>query len=261
MFVDNRPSIWALWYQCNGIATVAPWYYIVSFYYSNNTTYFWQTSRAVPVTVARYLLPAVIFGYLAPTILMFLTYRDTMVHQGWIAFWQLAPLYPSIITGVLSMTSAKTRRSAIATSSVYRNADLTYLKNMYFVLFLVTAGLHLVTILLCCFHGSFSLTAFMMPNAVTGGSTALSDITFTLFKHDFIIYALSSLVWCIYSTWDLHRVGLSYVSPLKSTFAATVLFFLAGPGAMQAAVGYWREVSMASLSRSGSLRSIRLKEE
>jgi hypothetical protein len=68
-----------------------------------------------------------------------------------------------------------------------------------------------------------------------------------MFRLDMLIFIVASLVWLIFSMGDITRIGLSTVSWGKAAILISLGSFVIGPGAMAAAVWYWRELVLSEI--------------
>ncbi len=132
------------------------------------------------------------------------------------------------------------------------NDDVPYLLSAYSFAFFIAATVHVAVLALAA--GSQSLSAaqifWEMPSPF-GSLHHLSaaEGVFSFLKYDLAIYACSTLVWCLYSVFEMRRQG--YVTTAQGTTAALAVVisaFLFGPGAMYAGTWYWRENTIAALS-------------
>ncbi|KIX06405.1 uncharacterized protein Z518_04381 [Rhinocladiella mackenziei CBS 650.93] len=243
-------SIWAIFYQTVGGAIIVPLYYLAYLRDSSGSQYWSAESRQVPLPYAKALLPALIFGYLVPTILMFLPYSDTdhWTTQAMVALWQPCPWFVDALGWVLSIVY-----SSMDSQTPQKQAsllDIAYLDTIYTVAFVVSALSHIGTLLVCLLSGDpqhsfnhifFSRSGIREPS-LTEGLRAI-------FQADFWIIFASSLVWAFLAIWDLKRIAKTEVS-LSAAVAALLLGSVCvGPAAAVAAVWYWREHVMA---REGS---------
>ncbi|PVH90855.1 FAD/NAD(P)-binding domain-containing protein [Periconia macrospinosa] len=242
----QSPTLWACLYQLFGVAVIAPLYYLASVFTSRNPTYYIPTTRAVPITVGKALLPALLLGYAVPTILMFLPYGDTATTQSMIAFWQPAPIYVVILIESLSrLIGLGERKKTQSPLDSYKNYDMPLLNNIYRVTFAISACAHIATIIICMKSTQVSLTSVLIPQKIFTPVGTMAEGVFIFLQNDFLSCFLATFVWGIISSWDLYRVGMSNVSLLKSFGMMMAGLFLVGPGAAMAATWYWREQIMS----------------
>ncbi|GKT53993.1 FAD binding domain-containing protein [Colletotrichum tofieldiae] len=241
------PSLFAM-YQLVGIGKVAPVYFLISLYTTRRGVYYRPTGRPIPSSVARVLPASLCFGYVLPTVLMFIQYGDNKVQQNAIAFWQLSPVYVSILTwgfsGFLRYVSP-TNKSL--DWEIFENKDIFSLQIGYAVCFFITAVLHICVLIYAYFSPPVSLfTAFFdLPNVA---AMSLGNDIGGFWKYDMILCFGAVAIWCLFSVYELRRLG--YVTMRTAIVAAvsTLLgHILVGPGATYAALWAWREDVIAQL--------------
>ncbi|PGH28923.1 hypothetical protein GX50_08329 [[Emmonsia] crescens] len=244
-------SFWAI-YQVLGNALVGPLYYAAYLLTSSNTNYWWPLSRQVPTSYAKTLLPALLLGYLLPTLLLFWEYSNPRLAQVMTLVWQPAPIYVNILLTLFSMLYAKIYPDSHRTPSADQSMpDISSLKVVYLSSFSVAAIIHILTIsaALCSRHPGLSLADIFVP--YTSGGLQLISVSEgirSLWLADFWVFWTATIVWCILAVWDMNRVGRARVR-LGVAVAAIVLGTLAvGPGATAVLVWYWREEKMAMVS-------------
>ncbi|KAJ5686680.1 hypothetical protein N7536_009299 [Penicillium majusculum] len=248
------PSLWAVLYQLRGIGLIAPLYYASSTYVSSGMIYFSPSSRTLPESTARALLPAMILGFAVPTIMLFFPLADALnTRQIFITMWQPAPIYVVILTQIFSHviksigsgTPAKTDSAAVESKFNDSNRDIPHLQTLYTVVGGVSACFHVALLLSWAALGTNFITRAFIPSAAFAQVATIADGVFIFFQNDFLLVAAATLLWCLASVWDLYRLGVSNVS-WQVTLASLILGSVAiGPGATVAAVWYWREGVMS----------------
>ncbi|KAJ5431308.1 Monooxygenase FAD-binding [Penicillium cf. griseofulvum] len=248
------PSIWAVLYQLRGIGLIAPLYFASSTFISSRISYFSPSSRTLSESTARAILPALVLGFIVPTIMLFFPLADTLnTRQVFIALWQPAPIYVVILTQIFSRviksisssTPANTDSAAVESKS---NRDIPHLQTLYAVAGGVAACFHVALLLTWAASGTNFITKAFIPSDAFAQVATLADGVFVFFQNDFLLVAAATLLWCLASVWDLYRLGVSNV-PWQVALAGLILGSLAiGPGATAAAVWYWREETMSRTS-------------
>ncbi|KAJ5356786.1 Monooxygenase FAD-binding [Penicillium concentricum] len=257
------PSIWAVLYQLRGIGLIAPLYFGSSTYLSSRIAYFSPSTRTLPESTARAILPALVLGFIVPTTMLFFPLADALTtRQVFIALWQPSPIYVVILTQIFSRviksigsrTSAKTDNTAAEGKA---NRDIPHLQTLYAVAGGVSACFHVALLLTWAASGTNFITKAFIPSDAFAQVATLADGVFVFFQNDFLLVAAATLLWCLASVWDLYRLGVSNVS-WQVALAGLILGSLAiGPGATAAAVWYWREevMSRTSFLRHGPVSS------
>ncbi|KAJ6007764.1 hypothetical protein N7540_011740 [Penicillium herquei] len=241
----SSAGFWGILYQLRGIGCIAPLYFATSLFVSRNKTFLIETGRTVQV--AQFILPALMMGYLIPTILLFLTWGDSDTPQVVIALWQPAPLVVSILTTVLSMASRMMFPSVTQKddSPVDTESDLPHLRTLYQVTGTIAACAHTGLMLAGALSSEISLTRLLFPTDSFAPVKTLSEGVFVFFQNDLLLMTASCFLWCLASLWDLHRSGLPSFDMRVCFLGLIAAYVIVGPGATVAAVWFWREEAMS----------------
>lgn len=221
--------------------------------YESRGAKYWSTSgRPVPLGYAKALLPALVIGYLIPTIALFLPDSDPeqKLRQFLVFLWQPSPLYVNGLLSILSrvFASSNTNTPALVearkgTATVQeQNQDVKYLNSIYTVAFVATAAAHLATfyVMLTSTDPQHSFThVFVKPH--DWGQSGVTKGLHAIFQADYWIIFLASLVWAYLAVWDLKRGGKTDVSLFTAAVLIVVGSAVVGPAAALAGVWYWRE--------------------
>ncbi|KAK4861003.1 hypothetical protein LT330_004734 [Penicillium expansum] len=248
------PSLWGVLYQLRGIGLIAPLYFISSTFVSSGIAYFSPNTRTLPESTARALLPALILGFVVPTIMLFFPLADALnTRQVFIALWQPAPVYVVILTQIFShviksISSSTVTNTDSAAAESKLNPDIPYLQTLYAVVGGIAACFHMALLLSWAALGTNFITKTFIPSEAFAQVTTIADGVFIFFQNDFLLITAATLLWCLASVWDLYRIGVSNFS-WQVALVGLILGSLAiGPGATVAAVWYWREEVMSRTS-------------
>jgi hypothetical protein len=140
-------------------------------------------------------------------------------------------------------------------------ADLRDLKLVYKVAFVVSAVLHMGTALVLLSKPTGGITfegAFYFSNPK---DWILVEGLRNLWLADFWVFIFATWCFCVFSIWDLRRVGRATVPMGRAIAALTIATIFLGPGATVAAFWYWRELSMAKTSFSRQPVAVNAKEK
>ncbi|GME28065.1 FAD binding domain-containing protein [Neofusicoccum parvum] len=250
-FTTSWPTAWAALYQLLGIGKVAPLYYLASLHATGSTAYARPPGRAVPAAIAAAVLPATCLAYAVPTALMFLPHDGDRAAQAAIALWQPAPLCVGLATFLAGCAAHAVRRRqppAPAAES-YRNGDLPHLARAYFFVAAAAALVHVGTLLYVLARPSLGFARVFVPVG-GGGGAGLVEAMAGFLKYDMLVFFAAVLVWCLYSVYDLRRMG--YVTTGAAVGAAALVLggqVVLGPGASYAGLWYWREFVISGVSR------------
>ncbi|GIC87473.1 FAD-dependent oxidoreductase [Aspergillus udagawae] len=238
-------TVWGILYQLRGIGFIAPLYIATTLFVSRGSTFFIQPGREVPA--AKFILPALMLGFIVPTMLLFWPFASSGTRQALIALWQPAPVWISSLTTAFSAATAVVSRiiKREANSSADTNSDLPHLRTIYQTTGAIAACFHLSLIIGSLVSSELSLTSLFIPKNSFAPVESLADGVFVFFQNDFLLVAAAAFLWCLVSIWDLNRSGLSDVD-LRVVFCAISGGYAAiGPGATTAAVWFWREGVMS----------------
>ncbi|OAX79561.1 hypothetical protein ACJ72_06119 [Emergomyces africanus] len=245
-------SFWAI-YQVLGIAVVGPIYYAAYVLSSSNMKYWWPVFRQVPTSYAKTLLPALLLGYLLPTILLFQEYPNHRLAEAMIIIWLPAPIYVNILLKLFSTIYAKVYPDSPRTPPASKPMpDIPSLKVVYVSSFSVAALIHIFTlsVVLSPRYPDLSLAKIFVPHFISGylQFSSESEGIRALWLANFWVFWIATMVWCVLAVWDMNRIGRARVS-LRVAVVIIVLGVVAlGPGATIATVWYWREEKMAKVS-------------
>jgi len=245
-----RPILFAAAYQLRGIGKIAPFYFLLSTWTTSSRVYNRTAGRPVPEGYARAILPGVVIAYAVPTVLMFLPYSSIDTWQDAIALWQFAPLAVGPLVFALGRALAVPDPDEL---EMYKNRDVAPLRAAYALGVGVTGVVHVCVVLFALAQGVRLGRIFGVENPFSGkwpsDGNPLEEI-FQFFKWDLASWALVTLVWCLWSVFDMRRLG--YVTTgqaLRAAVAVPASLLALGPGAMYAGTWYWREGVISELCK------------
>ncbi|KAI8960994.1 hypothetical protein F5Y11DRAFT_328080 [Daldinia sp. FL1419] len=228
----------AFLYQLIGAAVIAPLYYLVFVFTSREDSYFFQ-GRELSAGHAVSLLPAIVIGYLAPTIAMCYPWNDVKTAQYLTAFWQPAPVFVSVLISIFSFLVPSSSPTAVA-----KNGDVKHLKRAYLLVGLVTTVVHIGTLYTCLTSDDprLSLSYIFLPNRSTWKDSMGLGLHY-IFQVDFFGAFGSTLFWCWVAVYDVLRIlgKPTAVDLIKTTLGIAFVTIAAGPGTAIISVWNWRE--------------------
>lgn len=242
-------SLWPLLYQTVGGAIIIPLFYLCYTWTAARTDY-WAKGRELPLARARTLLPAVVLGYLVPTLATWLPLDDLFdlyTRQAMVAFWQVTPLVVNLLWLLFSSLASETHSTTKTRSA---SADIRALSPLYLVSLLVAQASHAAILFLCSTSPtsdpsiSFSFIFGLRPPV----DPLMHEAIHFIFKVDYWIIAAASVLWCVQAEWELiglRRTDLTYGAALLGTLAGAVVF---GPGTVLSAVWWWRESKIGAVA-------------
>jgi len=205
--------------------------------------YYAASSRQLPISYARSLVPALLLGFLFPTIVIYLPFNDSglVIKQGLVAFWQPTPLFVNLVLHLLPyFFGASSTPAASTTTKSDADADTAYVKWLYGICFITSAATHLGLILLRLIDPKLSLIRVFVPQTELLPDSAAETLHF-IFQWDCLLIFAASMLWACVAVYDLRVVGRADVSLAKLGFAVIVGSFMLGPAATIVGAFWWRE--------------------
>ncbi|KAK7217804.1 hypothetical protein V2G26_005807 [Clonostachys chloroleuca] len=246
--------LFAFSFQLRGIGQIGPLHAALHAVSSHEL----PTGRQIPVETAKALVPAIVLGYVIPTVLMFARTPSTVAWQHSIALWQFAPPIFVFLTRLISSTIKRYHRAKGQEKEDkmdmerYADKDLPILRSVYTYAFATQATVHIASMAYAWSHPNISLfkSFLQVPNPFISDWNLpnLGAKLGTFFKYDMLLFTASSLATGLYSIWDLRRLGYVTTADAFTAFLGTVAGqFLVGPGATWSGLWYWRENRLASV--------------
>ncbi|CZT48721.1 uncharacterized protein RSE6_09463 [Rhynchosporium secalis] len=96
------PVVFLLAAQLYGIGVVAPIYFFLHYVQIPSTEFHAADNRHVPIHPVKTILPTLLLGYVATTIVMYYFTSSISTLQAWNHIWQPFPIYIAILHGILS---------------------------------------------------------------------------------------------------------------------------------------------------------------
>lgn len=227
---------------------IMPIWFALYTWKSESEHYWWPLSREISLPYVRSILPAVLIGYVVPTILMFWPWKSLSTVQAMTALWQPAPIAVQVLVTIFASLYGTSRKSPIGHHREANAApqDLKHLRTIYSVVFVLGAVLHLgvVYTLATSTNPELSFKAVFKPNWTAERQTHGEGLR-NLWLPDFYGLFISTTFYCGAAVWDLNRVGQTSVNIYKACIILVLGSVVVGPGAAMAACWYWRELAMA----------------
>ncbi|KAI1657355.1 hypothetical protein F4813DRAFT_361149 [Daldinia decipiens] len=227
----------AFLYQLIGAAVIAPLYYLAYVVASRQDGYYFQ-GRELSAGHAASLLPALIIGYLIPSVTMCYPWGDIRTAQYLTAFWQPAPVFASVLVSVFSFLVPT------SPTSVAKNGDVKHLKRAYLIVGLVTTVVHVGMLYACLTSDDprLSLSYVFLPNRTTWKDSMGLGLHY-IFQIDFFGSFGSTLFWCWLAVYDVLRIlgKPTTIDLIKIVLGIVFVTVVAGPGTAIIAVWNWRE--------------------
>lgn len=256
------PFIFTAGMQVQGIGRIAPLYGILNALQSRED----PGGRSVRPAVARALLPALILGYVMPTVMMFAPTSNTANWQDWMALWQAAPVLFSLFTFIFSFALGQWQKLVGPVEKKgdkeaeerrmferYEDKDVPILKSVYTYAFWTQATVHICVFAYTFFHPhlSFSTLFWNLPNPMEmeWTITDVSILAKVFFQYDMVTALAAIVMFNVYTLFNLRRQGMiTTFTALKAVMAVLLGQLLVGPGATWSGLWYWREGIISGLS-------------
>ncbi|KAF4447603.1 hypothetical protein FALBO_16928, partial [Fusarium albosuccineum] len=244
--------VYSLIYTLAGPNSVLPLFCLSSVFFSTQS----PTHRPVDPKVAQSITPAIILGYVAPTVAALLPIRDAEIRRQIGNIWQAYPLLCVAFTQGLAAIRAKQNKSTAHQEAESKTdkpvdyateAELQFYKNEDVAPLKFAHGAALAACVAVPVIAKFSSAA---AGHVFGdwAETGLSQVL-PLAQNTGIISAASTLVYSLYTAWDLRSLGfVGTKQAVLGGLASLATLTLAGPGTAIAGISYWREHVISSLS-------------
>lgn len=238
-----------MFYQTAVGAVIIPLYHLTFLWESSKPGYYSAPTKRLSVPYAKALLPALIIGYLIPTIAMYAPWSSdgSLTTQQYLAaFWQFTPLVVNILLFLLPpLLRSSADQDSGAISASISTPDQPYVEMTYALSFAVSCLGNLALLYTCLFGAGpkISLTRLFIPDIRAASREALvSRVLFSIFKIDFDIIFASSLIWAAVAVYDIKAMGKMGETSLLRFILLTVLgFCVAGPAAVVVGIWWWRE--------------------
>ncbi|KAJ3545296.1 hypothetical protein NM208_g2580 [Fusarium decemcellulare] len=238
--------IYSLIYTLAGPNSVLPLFCLSSVFFATQS----PTHRPVDPKVAQSITPAIILGYIAPTVAALLPIRDAEIRRHIGNIWQAYPLLCVAFTqGLAAVRTGQTKNTACqqtenktekpldyateAEVQFYKNEDVVPLKFAHGAALAAYVAVPVIAKLASAAAGHF-----FGDWAETGLSQVLP-----LAQNTGIVSAASGLVYSLYTAWDLRSLGfVGTKQAVLGGLASLATLTLAGPGAAIAGISYWRVI-------------------
>ncbi|RSL52982.1 hypothetical protein CEP54_010654 [Fusarium duplospermum] len=218
------PSLFSVGMQIQGIGGIGP-------------------LRAVPVEVAKSLVPAATLGLLVPTVMSLAPTLNANAWHNWLGIWQFAPpLFNVIAIGIsvgLRRWNGKHQSKKEDEQTIYdryKRKDIEPLKTVYTYAFAIQATAHITSLAYAWQHPGINIckTFLGLPNPFIAewGLSTLTEKLAVLFRYDMALATTAFVGSNIHSIWDLRRLG--YIRTCEAAKAAVGVIagqFLVGSGA------------------------------
>lgn len=248
----KSPSIYALMMNLVGIGVIGPFYAAASSLRDCGAIYTTASRRAVPVTLAKWILPSILIGYGVPTLLIFRTDLNPEHHQILIVAWQFA----AIPVSLLLMSFAWIERSLIPSAKrsqtqpiQSRDADAVYLERAYQAVFVLNLIVHLATVYWITFSSNelVTISRLLDPtnDAVEPRPDTIASFMFTTLRWDHLFAIIAFWFYGCVTIFTMRGTGIiTNLGSFKALATFSAAHVATGPGAALMGLWLWRERTM-----------------
>ncbi|KAH7033741.1 FAD binding domain protein [Microdochium trichocladiopsis] len=202
--------------------------------------------RAIQPAAVKSILPALLLGYIIPSIVMVSQLGDGVAVPT--TLWHFAPAMFSLGTAIIWKTTALLRNHREVASKVsdgnddqnldrYRDLELPILNATYIAAFLALSSTHTWALV----NASFSSSG----PAVFGINVLVNQ--FPIFDLTRALPAI--LLFELYTVYEMRRLGqITTITAIRAACLVLLAQILVGPGASWIGLWFWRENTIAGLS-------------
>jgi hypothetical protein len=220
--------------QFSGGGIVAPLFYFFSFVFgpsASDLARISPRSRSVLFANSIPLLPLILILHTLIVFFMFLA-PDLSTRHYWTWAWQLTPFWIAILNTLLTQMGRLPR---------LKNTTSVPIRTMLLILGFISASVWMYTAV----ASPYSMSTIFIPEA--GPQDEFIQHTRKALQADELSAFLASLLWLLYSFFDLHAAGLAGNSWLFYAASLPVVMVCVGPGASLIVGWYWREKIISGL--------------
>jgi hypothetical protein len=231
------------------IAFGTPLFYLLDILATTNPDQWWLTAAHVSPSEAKAILPAILIGMLAPTLLMFAPFLPSIPRQWMAIVWMFAPLYVYFLHNRFTILYARERKSPHVTMRASMVESVGHLKTLYFVVGLISAITHVLVIFGALQSDDTSLADIFSVRYFD--SMSFYEGNHMMFLWDFYVTMAAALVWAFFSALSLGSSGIIRVNVFGLVLSLLVGSLLVGPAAAVAACCFWRDTRLADQTLKG----------
>ncbi|CZS93253.1 uncharacterized protein RAG0_03624 [Rhynchosporium agropyri] len=229
------PVVFLLAAQLYGIGVVAPIYFFLHYVQIPSTKFHAADNRHVPIHLVKAILPTLLLGYVATTIVMYYPTSSISTLQAWNHIWQPFPINIAILHGILSSlpdTRREDRKHNV-------KGDLVWLRLIYFTTAFASSAMWIYT-LLASPTPLFQIFFSRMLNRETTFKKLEEGMRMFL-KYDELFCFTSGVIWVLLCFSDLKREGRLTAGWRKVVAIFTGMTLGLGPGAGLVIIWWWRD--------------------
>lgn len=245
-----RSFLWVGAAQLFGLGIVLPLYFALSLFRSQHAANWSPNAHSVSLTSST-ALPALILGYVVPSVWMFALANHSPMKQPAIAFWQISPVIAVILADAFQSSSAgrllqkgKDNTSGNALQPPERSRKLPGLTTAYDAITIASALVHIFTVSFLAFSSSHSLLKTFIPQRPLEPVSTIADGMFTFLQFDLLLCAGTTMLYSVVTLDSMWHHGMTGSTVLSSMALLATGYIVVGPGASTLVLWRWREKAM-----------------
>ncbi|KAE9367468.1 hypothetical protein N431DRAFT_383174 [Stipitochalara longipes BDJ] len=234
------PLLFGLAMQFLGRGQIVPLYLFFQYVASPPSKYTLGSSYLVPIRYAKALLPALIFGYIIPTLGFLWPTFTHETKQSWNFVWQFFPIWSALFHELLARCFKDVPEQERGRDLA---SDLVWLRGTYEFLFLLSASTYIYVF----FVSPVPFSQLFFGNIWNWGKDvrSLAEGVRLVSRWDEIFVFAGTAVWVLLCFRDLKREEKTKAGWVKLLLIMAGTGFVFGPGASMAVMCAWREELLA----------------
>ncbi|KAJ6170735.1 Monooxygenase FAD-binding [Penicillium canescens] len=212
---------------------VLPTYFILYIYESRSQSFYYPNPRAIDIRAAEVLPTSLLIAYIPSMLSALVTSAENLAFTR-----RLLPAshfaLPILVYLGKKLSNQDPPKSNVP-DSIYGKRDIPYLLRTYNILTLACATIHLLNV------------SQMVLQFWTKGLAA--NFVFSRDLVQFMVLSIAIIVWCFFTTWDLHRTHITQTYFSSDIVYCCVAVLFIGPTATMLSTWKAREVALESSRR------------
>lgn len=250
-----RPFLWVGAAQLFGLGIVLPLYFALSIFRSQHASNWSPNAHFVSLT-SRTALPALILGYVVPSVWMFALANHSPMKQPAVAFWQISPVIAVVLVDAFHLPSSARRllqkEKHNKSEDAFQLPEFSHkslsLTTAYDAIAIASALVHIVTVSFLAYSSSHSFFKTFVPQRPLEPVSTIADGMFTFLQFDLLLCIGATMFYSIVTLDNMHHHGMTGAKLLGSMALIATGYIVVGPGASTLALWRWREKAMEKAS-------------
>jgi hypothetical protein len=209
---------------------VLPIYFILYIFESRSHAFYYPNPRAIDLRAAEVLPTSLLIAYIPSILSALVTSAENLAFTRRVLPASHFAL-PILVYLGKKLSNRDPPKSNIP-DSIYGKRDIPYLLRTYNILTLACATIHVLNV------------SQMVFQFLAKGSIA--NFVFSSNLLQFMVLSIVIIVWCLFTTWDLHRTHITQTSFSSDIVYCCVAVLFIGPTATMFSIWKAREVALES---------------